>query len=471
MKLAGIIHDVYDDTSASVLAGVVQSGSPLHEKVAGLRLLDASELEALPDRVFAMVGTVEGQTVRKYAMHDEGHLRTSLLYFAQSAGSLPIATAVKVAQNLLVGCDWYDVPPPADVEKLAGLVNRAMNTVVGVTGAMDVADNASKLPGHVGGALQAARAAQLSGVKAASAELHYSDEEVRKIENSQDLPKDVEILDTALRLKTRKHTKKADVPAHAMSRSGTLPEVPLSGPRTDARRTNKVSHVGDISAEAALPTYTRKVATRSVGGLPLDEVAQVKRAAAWLDTHAAELTPQDRRVYAEAIAISGDELGEKVAGDMISKYAGMEYGDYIYTEIRARVSAFEGTEKEAAYAACLEKVASSPPGALAQELYDLDVANNVDLVWNRSIMGFRDPYRAVYEKASADESYSWSSGTDYTSSMLLQRLAQEYQLEKVFDKDLAESFKKDPVGIFKSLPDPQKTVLARLASQQHNGMI
>jgi hypothetical protein len=55
--------------------------------------------------------------------------------------------------------------------------------------------------------------------------------------------------------------------------------------------------------------------------------------------------------------------------------------------------------------------------------------------------------------------------------MLLERLAQEYPLEKVIDEDLAKSFRKDPVGIFKSLPDPEKKVLARLSGQQHSGMI
>jgi hypothetical protein len=485
MQLAGILHDVYDDPHVQVLARISQT-APIHEKVASMELLPPQALQALPDRLFAMVGTVGGELVRKYAMHDEAHMRTSLLYFEQGgASNLPLPTAIKVANNLMVGCGWYGLEPSEDLQKLAGIGTTAMNTLTGVTGAMDMHSQLGEIPGKMRAAQDATRAAQLSGMKVGGVELQYSEQEVQGMYNNSAPPTGNTILDRALGIGTRKATerkmtrqveKRSDlVGTSAMPRSGSLPGVPLDGNAKGDPRTNKVSHVGDISAAARIPVYGAPDAVQYAlwDQFPLRDADQVKTAAAWLEDNVHDLDVHDRRAMAQNILIRGDELDVKVANAAIAQYSGDEYGDHIGNELFARYTAFDGNPAaQTAYSTLYEKRASFPPAVMVSLLHAADDAHGVDLVWNREVNGFRDPYRAVYEKSAAEDQFSWASGTDYTSGMLLQRLAAEYPgLDSVFDEDLVKSFKKDPVGIFKSLPDPQKVVLARLASQQHNGMI
>jgi len=61
--------------------------------------------------------------------------------------------------------------------------------------------------------------------------------------------------------------------------------------------------------------------------------------------------------------------------------------------------------------------------------------------------------------------YSWRSGGDYVSGAMLKALAsRRADLDTTFGSGFSQSFQTDPVGIFKSMPDPQKVVLSRLAS-------
>lgn len=474
MRLATIIHDVYDDPNGVVL---VQDHvrSDLHPKVASLQLMPAEKLSALPDRVFALVGTYQGTPLRKYAMHDEAHLRASVLYFEQAgASALPLPVAIKVAQNLLVGCDWYDVPVSEDLKKLAGLGSQVGNLVTGAFGAADMAAQAQALPGHVRGGVQAATHAQNLGKKA-SVEITYTDDEIARLMGNPEPSTENVILSNALSIGASK-TKKADVPAHVMPRSGSLPSVPTSTTATTERSTAKVSEVvevGEIYMPAFTPPPSVKIAAHlTVGSYPLDTEEEVKLASAWLEDNQAELGVHDRRVMAQSIHIRAEELGLGVNAETLLKYAGDGFGDFVAAELSWRAVAFEDTLFEAPYKELSAKHASLDPAMVVAELMHLDNASGVDLSWNRALGGFRDPYRAVYEKTAVDHGqYTWSSGTDYTSAMLLERLAAEYPLNKVLDDDLAKAFKKDPVGIFKSLPDPEKQVLARLSGQQHSGMI
>ena len=76
MNLAGVILDLYDEPKGVVLRQKVTELGGMPAKLASATLLEYEELDQLPDRVFALVGTNAGQPIRKYAMHDEAHLLT-----------------------------------------------------------------------------------------------------------------------------------------------------------------------------------------------------------------------------------------------------------------------------------------------------------------------------------------------------------------------------------------------------------
>jgi hypothetical protein len=239
---------VYDDPNGMILVRD-HVRSSLHEKVASLSLLPQEALAALPDRVFALVATADGVPLRKYAMHDEAHLRASVLYFEEAgAGYLPLAAAVKVAQNLLVGCDWYDVTPSDDLVKLAGLAN----VLTGTLGAADMVGRASEVPGHVRAGNNLMRTAQMAGKKA-SVEIQYTEQEIARLMGSTEPTTEDTILRTATSINGGK-TKKADIPAHVMPRGGSNPTVPTSTTATTERTTAKVSALGELSAYASVST-------------------------------------------------------------------------------------------------------------------------------------------------------------------------------------------------------------------------
>jgi hypothetical protein len=83
-----------------------------------------------------------------------------------------------------------------------------------------------------------------------------------------------------------------------------------------------------------------------------------------------------------------------------------------------------------------------------------------------------DPYYATFggnaiKEASA--AWSWESRVgDYVTADQLLSLALKGRplIEKVFGANFADEFSKKPIAIFESLPEPQKSLLARLAAQE-----
>lgn len=120
MKTADTVFDLYDDPKVQILREHIQGELPT--KIASMELLSAEERNRLPDRLFALVTWDGTEQARKYAMHDEPHLLTSLLYFSNQAATLPEEAQKVAAHNLCLGCEWYGVEPPEDVVKLAGEV-------------------------------------------------------------------------------------------------------------------------------------------------------------------------------------------------------------------------------------------------------------------------------------------------------------------------------------------------------------
>lgn len=166
------ILDLYDDPRGVVLSRhLVRSSGTLPDKLASFAPSENAKLASLPDRLFALVGTVDGETVRKYAMHDPEHLATSIVYFLDCGGALPDAVRQKVAMNLITGCGWYETAPPVALTKVA-LLGAVVNTGLALTSAPGQLREA-KAKNQQGDA--AFRAAQMTGVKEAGRAVHVQD--------------------------------------------------------------------------------------------------------------------------------------------------------------------------------------------------------------------------------------------------------------------------------------------------------
>ena len=204
---------------------------------------------------------------------------------------------------------------------------------------------------------------------------------------------------------------------------------------------------------------------------PIDTAELVKKAAAYFDEHIFEFPHEDRRIFAQSVFSRSEELGIKVAGDILV-YAGDHYGPHIDGELHARISRFDGTGHEAVYELLLEKRADIDPMIMADMLRKADEKTGAAKAYGRLGTGFRDPYAAVYggpklaeAQPKEEDTYSWNMGTDYCNGIQLTALSKRgLKLNELFGDGFADAFQKDPIGQFKSMPDPQKVVLSRLAA-------
>lgn len=493
MDLAGVILDIYDDPKGLVLREKL-AGRKLTEKFASARLLELHELELLPDHLFALVATNHGDTLRKYAMHDEAHLATSIVYFDACRRLLPEHVQQKIAANLIEGCSWYDQKPPEFLEKVA-LVEAALNALTVAQGVGDMASTAREGNARGRERMDVFRANQMAGAKVGGREVTLTMDQDAAMQRAEG-PESGYIFaplgqfskhdPTYRKLEKQvahgemiEDTKRADlngteVMTHQVRPGHTGRPTPVHS----ADVTSKTSSLGetvDLTNESA-PVRAKKASAKHFalphrGLYPIDTAAQVKQAAEYLDEHLSGMSPQDRRMFAQSVLHRAEELGTKVSGAALA-YGGQEYGPFVEPELHARVASFQGTGHEAVYETLLENWRTVSPVVMAEMLKEADDESGASATYGRPGVGFRDPYEAVYgapklaEAQPAEEDvYSWRSGGDYVNGQMLKALAsRKADLDGSFTSGFSTAFAKDPVGIFKSMPDPQKVVLSRLAS-------
>ena len=494
MDLAGVILDIYDDPKGLVLRNKL-AGKQLSQKLAASRLLEHDELEQLPDHLFALVATNHGDTLRKYAMHDEGHLTTSIIYFAECGHLLPDHVRQKVAANLIEGCGWYDQTPPEFLTKLA-LLETAMNALTVGQGLGDMANTSRSESARGRERMDVFRANQMAGAKVASGrEVQLTmdqDAAMQRAEGpesghifgpldqfSQHGPTHKKLDRQVAHGEVIEDGKKADLTnTEAMTHQRRPSDDSRPTPVRSANVTSKTSSLGmlvDLTNESA-PVRTKKASSQRfalphLSLYPIDSASQLKQASEYFDEHLYSFLPVERRAFAQSLLDRAEELGVKVAGAALA-YGGREYGPFVEPELHARVESFRGTGHEAVYEVLLEKFSSVSPAVLAEMLREADHESGAKLAYGRPGVGFRDPYEAVYGlpklaemEPAKEDVYSWRSGGDYVNGQMLKALAlRKADLDTSFGSGFSHSFMKDPVGIFKSMPDPQKVVLSRLAS-------
>ena len=102
---------------------------------------------------------------------------------------------------------------------------------------------------------------------------------------------------------------------------------------------------------------------------------------------------------------------------------------------------------------------------VVETLYLMDERSSLTGRYGRDLP---DPLLAVFGQTKEAE-YSWRHGTDMVNASQLLRFSGspkcEYTLGDLFAGDICTRFKKDPLGTFQGMPDEQKILLARLATQ------
>lgn len=441
MRLTGVILDIYDDPTASVLRQKL-AGRSLPDELGNSDLLDQGQLDALPDRLFGLVASNGDGLVRKFAMHDPAHVTTSVIYFLETKHLLPPEAQKVAAQNLLWACNEYGMTPPEQLTKVA------FDPISGALGLLDAKSKVENSVRSGRSTMDSFRAAQAG----AASDMQR-----------QESPR----------------TKEADLTGtEMMPMSGSISTLPpdrnTAKPPSSSPSSKRASwqRAGDLTAHHPVQKTAAIVTSYALPTqqkYPIDSYADVKTASAYFDEHLTSFRPEDRREFAVSLAARMEELSLPLT-ESVSKYAGHEYGPHIDVEIAARARNYVGTDHEGAYEVLLEKRASTPPHVMLEMIHELDGLSGAAQKYD-SPLGFRDPFQAVYGKVAAEvKPWTWSEGNEYVTDTMLQDLAlNRYPaLDRAFGMDMRKSFQQDPIGVFTSMPDPQKIVLARLAADGSN---
>lgn len=226
----------------------------------------------------------------------------------------------------------------------------------------------------------------------------------------------------------------------------------------------------DVSAKEPPKVIKEKqaqyLAMPSAGRYPLDSYEQVKQAAAYYQEHKQDFIPEHRREYCSNLMKRANALGIPMSEE-VQQYGGTRYAapSDIKIAMDLREQFLDENQKHV-----LGKVAelrpAMAPDDFATLLGEFDKVAGIDCHYGQYIP---DPFASLFTKeAETEEDGSYVIGNDIVSNNQLKEFASSPHfdaLEKAYGEDFAEEFKKDPIGIFKSLPADQKKHIARQANE------
>ena len=466
MQTSGLVLDVYDDFSGETLRSLYPSSSDIPDNVKTASPVRGAARDQLPDDVFALVLLNNGEKLRKYACVDPGNTELSVKYFLKHAHKLPVEAQKVAAANLVTACSWYEIQPPEALEKVAlGLGTlMAIPTVLGAAGAIKSNMGAAKASG--GQLLNSAmlKAGEANGTTTMP---------LQEPANLSPTPSKTTINKTAR-------------VGHLVRHDGTAvePDVvpPIPGEiYKEAPQAKHLRPTVDVSnATPPKVTHEKKAslyALPSQGRYPIDSYAQVKAAGQYFGDYFRFFAPEERREYAVNLVKQAEAM------DIELPYVAMKYGaDTLAPETEIKV-AFDARRLELqSYPQALRlldevesviltqggtKLASLAlkPDEACALLSAFDVNTGLNHSYDSTIS---DPFYSIYGNTKMASKAAWSDiiGNDMVTYADLRRLAQvgTHTVRDTFGEDFQEEFRKDPIGVYESLPRDQKRMVIHMAN-------
>ena len=250
--------------------------------------------------------------------------------------------------------------------------------------------------------------------------------------------------------------------------SKVIPKTGSVNPRVDVSNAEAPRATQEKTAQHyALPSNQR---------YPLDSYADVEKAASYFDEWQVRMSPGHRHEYCTNLVKRASVLGIKV-GDTIQRYGSSTYAPAQQIKI-----AFDGRRtllQDEAQIDLLDKLAESyvavSPDVFAEALSEFDKLAGLDTYYGSDIP---DPFYSVFGLTKVADSLigdsgnkSFIVGNDYVNNEQLNLLGRTdmISLQDYFGEEFTKEFRKDPVGIFSSLPAEQKKIVARLANDADPG--
>jgi len=194
---------------------------------------------------------------------------------------------------------------------------------------------------------------------------------------------------------------------------------------------------------------------------PIDSYDQVLTAIKFFEKHGSKLHPSKRREFCLNLTKRAADLGVPTT-DPIQKYAASGWRDplHVKEQIQKRMEKAGAQEARDYYRVMFTKVGALAPGVFANMLMEIDEATGLAEHWDN---GLEDPFQAALRKEAASFSYTAVQGT-VDEEDLMQLKGYRTLLSKAFGEDFADEFKKNPVAVFKSLPEPEKNTIVKLVA-------
>jgi hypothetical protein len=229
----------------------------------------------------------------------------------------------------------------------------------------------------------------------------------------------------------------------------------LISPRVDV--SGKEPEKGVVKKEAsyyALPSHKK---------YPIDSYGDVVKAADYFSKNASLFAPIHRREYCKNLQKRASALGI-LTDETIKKYASATYApaDELAVAIDGRKALLNDD-----HCSVLDKLAQTQPQVhpelFAETLHEFDKVAGIDHLYGVEIL---DPYYSTFglvKKAGGTH----VMGNDIVTDGQLVEFARidSHRLCKTYGEDFVKEFKKDPAGIFSSLPVDQKKIISRMANE------
>lgn len=479
-KYAGVTLDWYDDKGATL-----KTKFPTVDQLPDIiKEANVRPSERLNNEDFALVAIDEGNVLRKFACHDPGTTAMSVIYFMEHGDKLPDGAQKMAAANLVGACERFGLRPPSALEKIAGATEALMRIPQQASsGSSRLKDLASKILSNrvaqnalVGAGGGAATGGVIGGTQA---------------EKGQGLH------DT---LKGMGVGALAGGGLGALyggsSRFGwNLGSGGLSGEPRVAKGLRLGSAglgglmggtVGGILApkdkEAAViditgqrPSPKMKVASSDNPDdyavvmpdgrrfYPIHTWDLVKKAEDYFHDKKNRMQPEIRRQYAVKLAAKAEAMGYPIDPEILDAGA-TEWAPkgHLKAAVEMRKIACQPGPDRQFLDELFEKRAELDPGTYAEVLRRFDVKRGLDHGWDHVIL---DPWASTYGM-NKQADVVWEDGNDRVTNDQLVSLAQNHlpKLRQILTEGMCKEFLKDPVGIFESMPLPQKKIISRLAS-------
>jgi hypothetical protein len=438
-KYAGVTLDWYDDRGETL-----KQKFPTLDSVPDIiKTANVLPKEKLANEQFALVMIDRGHVFRKFACADPGTTAMSTIYFMEHGDKLPEDAQKIAASNLVKACIRNGIMPPAAMTKVSEADI--------IAGGFADGHKAKEYPSKQ---MEMGQKVEMEHTDTAALAKEIAKDHLEEIPDYYDrLDKMEEVAKQQGKFNEKAEEKDKERQQREKAASANDNVIDITG-KLPTPKLKKAS-LSDDDYALVLPNGTRKY--------PINSWNLVKKASEYYQENRLRMHPEHRRQYAVKLARKSFIIGFPLEKE-IAELGAASYGDNgqlkVAVEMRKVACDPKGPGREFLND-LFEKHASMNPEVYAEVLRRFDIEEGLDRGWDHVIP---DPWASTFGIKTA--SVVWEDAADRVTDDELINLAQNHlqKLQLEWTQDFANEFRKDPVGVFNSLPTPQKRLLARSAA-------